>query len=113
MHGLEALDRDTLLLPEPEPDDVQHVGGGAPLLLPRSRAAKAGDAQLLARLLGEGRDVNEADKTGWTALLWAAILGHVEVVRLLLARGGRVCNAKGPRSSFPTLRVHPPGLHSS
>ena len=31
-------------------------------------AAEAGDAQLVARLLGEGRDVNEADETGWTAL---------------------------------------------
>ncbi len=60
--------------------------------LPGSRlvahAAKAGNAQLVARLLGEGRDVNEADETGWTALFWASRAGHVEVVRLLLARKG-------------------------
>jgi hypothetical protein len=35
MHGLEALDRDILLLSEPEPHDVQQVGGGPQLLLPR------------------------------------------------------------------------------
>ena len=35
MHGLEALDRDILLISEPEPHDLQHVGGEPPLLLPR------------------------------------------------------------------------------
>ena len=40
--SLEALDRDILLVPEPEPHDVQHVGGGPPLLLPRCSAARAG-----------------------------------------------------------------------
>jgi ankyrin repeat protein len=46
-----------------------------PPLLPR--AAEAGDAQLVARLLGEGRDVNEADETGCTALMIASENGHV------------------------------------
>jgi hypothetical protein len=50
------------------------------------RAAEAGNAQLVARLLGEGRDVNKADEDGCTALIYAAFLGHVELVRLLLAR---------------------------
>jgi ankyrin repeat protein len=58
-------------------------GARGPLLL--VRAAKAGDAQLVARLLGEGRDVSEADESG-TALHWALQNGHVEVVRLLLVR---------------------------
>ena len=49
------------------------------------RAAEAGDAQLVARLLGEGRDVNEADGSGYTALFLASQNGHVEVVLLLLA----------------------------
>jgi hypothetical protein len=49
------------------------------------RAAKDVDAQLVARLLGEGHDVNEADETG-TALHWAAYLGRADVVRPLLAR---------------------------
>ena len=51
-----------------------------------AHAAKAGNAQLVARLLGEGRDVNEADETGGTALIWAAAFGRADVVRLLLAR---------------------------
>ena len=34
-------------------------------------AAEAGNAQLVARLLGEGRDVNEADEFGCTALILA------------------------------------------
>jgi ankyrin repeat protein len=49
---------------------------------------KAGDAQLVARLLGEGRDVNEADEFGCTALIYAAALARAEVVRLLLAPQG-------------------------
>jgi ankyrin repeat protein len=53
-----------------------------------ARAAQAGNAQLVTRLLGEGRDVNEADETGFTALMVASHEGHVEVVRLLLARQG-------------------------
>ena len=52
------------------------------------RAAEAGNAQLVARLLGEGRDVNEADEFGCTALIFASHHGHVEVLRLLLARQG-------------------------
>jgi ankyrin repeat protein len=53
-----------------------------------ARAAPAGNAQLVARLLGEGRDVNEADESGCTMLILASHHGHVEVVRLLLARQG-------------------------
>ena len=60
------------------------------------RAAEAGDAQLVARLLGEGRDVNEADETGWTALLWAADLGRADMVRILLARKGVKVNKTTP-----------------
>jgi ankyrin repeat protein len=50
--------------------------------------AADGDAQLVARLLDEGRDVNEADGSGCTALIYASQNGHVEVVRLLLAPQG-------------------------
>ncbi len=48
-------------------------------------AAKYVDAQLVARRLGEVRDVSEADETGCTALILASQNGHVELVRLLLA----------------------------
>ncbi len=56
--------------------------GNSSLLFP----AAAGDAQLVARLLGEGRDVNEANGAGCTALILASAKGQMEVVRLLLAR---------------------------
>jgi cytochrome c len=49
-------------------------------------AAKSGDAALVARLLDEGVDIDEADKFG-TALHWAALNDHSEVVALLSARG--------------------------
>jgi hypothetical protein len=47
-------------------------------------AAKAGDAQLVARLLCEGSDMNEATNLATRHLSWRH--GHVEVVRLHLAR---------------------------
>jgi ankyrin repeat protein len=52
---------------------------------PLALAAQAGDARLVARLLGQGRDVNEADEHGRTALHWAANQGGADVVRRLLA----------------------------
>jgi ankyrin repeat protein len=58
---------------------------GSRLVSRVARAAKAGDARLVARLLGEGRDVNEADEFGITALMIASEIGHAKVVRLLLA----------------------------
>ncbi len=65
-------------------------------------AAEAGNAQLVARLLGEGRDVNEADETGGTALLWAARRGQVDVVQLLLGRNGVEVN-KATARGFSSL----------
>jgi len=35
-------------------------------------------------------DVNAAEKDGWTALHWAAMEGHTDVVRLLLQNGANV-----------------------
>jgi ankyrin repeat protein len=61
------------------------------------KAAEAGDAQLVARLLGEGCDVNEADEDGWTALYVASLNGHHKVVRLLLEHQDvEVNKANGP-----------------
>jgi ankyrin repeat protein len=60
------------------------------------------DLELL-RVLGEGRDENEADETGWTALTWAAELGGGgDVVRLLLARKGVEVN-KSTADGFTAL----------
>jgi ankyrin repeat protein len=47
-----------------------------------------GDTQLVWWVLGEGRDVNETNESGCTALILASQDGQVEAVRLLLARKG-------------------------
>ncbi len=68
--SLEALDRDILLIPEPEPHDLQHVGGEPPLLLPRCSASRAGSAVRLRaapapaparRAAARGRDACSLD----------------------------------------------------
>lgn len=53
-------------------------------------AAKLGDAQRIAQLLGNGADVHERDDKGWTPLNWAAGAGHLETVELLLEHGADV-----------------------
>ena len=56
---------------------------------PLGDAAKSGDAVLVARLLDDGADINEADKFG-SALHWAAMNGHTEVVNILADRGANL-----------------------
>ncbi|MBA3512870.1 MAG: TonB family protein [Pyrinomonadaceae bacterium] len=51
------------------------------------RAAWNGDANAVRALLAEGVEVDERARGGQTALMIAAILGHVDVARLLLAAG--------------------------
>ncbi len=50
--------------------------------------ARIGDYLTVDRYLHDGADVNCRDKHGLTPLIWAAIQGHEEVVRLLLEHGG-------------------------
>jgi ankyrin repeat protein len=47
-------------------------------------AAERGDAAQVKRLITAGADVNEKDKAGYTALMWAARNGHTEVAGLLV-----------------------------
>jgi outer membrane protein assembly factor BamB len=54
------------------------------------RAAKKGDAALVAALLAEGLDPNAQTEYGVTALQFAAARGHLDVVRTLLAHGADV-----------------------
>ncbi len=54
------------------------------------RAARAGDAAAVARLLDRGADPNEPGKNGVSALHLAATGGHLEVARELLRRGAFV-----------------------
>src|SRR6185312_14889936 len=55
------------------------------------RAAKAGDATVVARLLDSDASlVDTRDHHGWTLLCHAALHGHVALVRLLVERGADV-----------------------
>ncbi len=51
-------------------------------------ATRIGDYLGVERHLNEGADVNCRDRDGLTPLIWAAIQGHEEIVRLLVERGG-------------------------
>jgi TonB family protein len=53
--------------------------------------ALAGRAEAVRTLLDEGaQDVDSADATGWTALMYAVKGGHDEIVEMLLAAGAAV-----------------------
>ena len=67
------------------------VGAGAsPPPDPVIEAARRGDVVALERLLEQGADANSARGDGMTALHFAAELGHVEAVRILLQAGADV-----------------------
>ena len=53
-------------------------------------AARAGDAAKVTAALDKGADVNAKTRYGATALTFAADKGHIEVVKLLIARGADV-----------------------
>jgi TonB family protein len=51
------------------------------------RAASAGDVVELRKLIAMGKNVNEADASGWSALTYAAASGDAKTVQLLLHAG--------------------------
>ena len=53
-------------------------------------AVKKGDLAEVTRLADRGADVEDADGSGATALIWAAAKGHRPVVEFLLKRGARL-----------------------
>ncbi len=53
-------------------------------------AARAGDAARVTAALDKGADVNAKTRYGATALTFAADKGHLEIVKLLIARGADV-----------------------
>jgi TonB family protein len=58
-----------------------------PGVTPLIRAASRGDVVELRKLLATGMNVNEADASGWSALMYAAASGHSKPVQLLLHAG--------------------------
>ena len=54
------------------------------------RAVRNGDFENFVRLLDYGTEVNLQNEDGYTALMWAAIYGNLDIVRLLLDRGANL-----------------------
>jgi ankyrin repeat protein len=54
------------------------------------RAAKLGDMTAVEAYLDSGRDVDAMNTSGETALFFAARRGHIDVIKLLIARGANV-----------------------
>ncbi|CAK9213106.1 unnamed protein product [Sphagnum jensenii] len=50
-------------------------------------ASREGNAARVAQLLSEGARITGKDDMGYTALHWASLYGHVQVVRMLLGAG--------------------------
>ncbi len=54
------------------------------------KAAKSGDIKRLCALLNIGTKVDACDRSGTTALMFAANLGYTEIVRSLLDAGANI-----------------------
>ena len=67
--------------------------------LPFFEAAKAGDVASLRQHLDEGANVEGKDSTQFTALHWAASLGHAEIATLLLEHGAETDSLDGHGST--------------
>lgn len=68
------------------------------------RAAWAGDLARVKELVEQGTDIDTKDEGGWTALHWAASIGHRGLAEYLIANGADV-NAKAKDSSTPLHRA--------
>ena len=66
--------------------DLTDKGGYTAMML----AASNNHADIVALLINAGASLDHQELTnGWTALIWAAKLGHLESVKVLLAHGAR------------------------
>ena len=70
------------------------MSGGTTVVMELFQAALNGDVAELRRLVANGRNVNERDADGCTALHYAANNGHVEVLQVLLEQLGADKDAK-------------------
>jgi ankyrin repeat protein len=53
-------------------------------------ASRKGDLKRVQQLVDSGTNVNELDKTGFTALHWAAMTNKIEVAKFLIKKGADV-----------------------
>jgi serine/threonine-protein phosphatase 6 regulatory ankyrin repeat subunit B len=58
--------------------------------IPLCDAARNGELERVRELIADGADVDEQDKSGWTALMRAAADGYAAVVEALLQAGAQV-----------------------
>lgn len=65
-------------------DVERRDGSGATALI---RAAEAGDARQIRRLIEDGANINAADAHGWNALMKAAKNHHLKAVAELITSG--------------------------
>ena len=61
-----------------------------------SRAARAGDLDMVRLLIEKGSDANTRDRIGFTPLMFAAANNDPEMARLLLAKGADINAQMGP-----------------
>src|SRR5690348_4251365 len=62
------------------------------------QAAESGQEESVITLLEHGAKVDARSKNGWTPLMGAVALRHLEVVKLLVARGAKI-NARDRRGN--------------
>lgn len=75
------------------------------------KAVNAGDVRTVADFLDKGLDPNTTDPSGHTLLMTASRLGHLELVKLLIARKATVArrSAQGDTAlMFASLKGHLP-----
>ena len=53
-------------------------------------AARKGDLKKVQQLVDSGADINQLDKTGFTALHWAAMANKKEVAEFLIQKGADI-----------------------
>ena len=63
------------------------MGGSTGAVMELYQAVSRGDVAELRRLVASGMNVDVLDEDGWTALLYAALNGHVEAIRVLVELG--------------------------
>ena len=63
-------------------------------------AVKSGNVDRVRQILDAGADVKAQDQDGFTVLMHAAFGGHLDVVRVLLAAGGRIPSARDRNHFF-------------
>lgn len=71
---------------------------------------KAGELRQVDDLLLMGFDINERDQEDATPLHWAAYLGHVEIVKLLIARGADVFANENAICAIPDQSIMTGGI---